>query len=143
MEDLGNSREKVAFSGIGDVLSWRHALEAGQDPDYWRPGQPVVVYPKFLDKLDGIIASGKIGLDPVQSRWSAYDAILTQSITWPEGSRPFMLHEVDPRLSQWPVLAFRTEEWMKDAKGIADAGYRQVPEDGPDVCDSESDVEYS
>jgi hypothetical protein len=32
---------------------------------------------------------------------------------------------------------------MEDAKRIAVAGYRKVLEDGPDVCDSESDSEHS
>jgi hypothetical protein len=32
---------------------------------------------------------------------------------------------------------------MEDANRIAVAGYRQVLEDGPDVCNSESDAEYS
>jgi hypothetical protein len=32
---------------------------------------------------------------------------------------------------------------MEDAKRIAVVGYRQVLEDGPDVCSSKSDVEYS
>jgi hypothetical protein len=32
---------------------------------------------------------------------------------------------------------------MDDAKPIAVAGYRQVSEDGKDLCDSESDAEYS
>jgi hypothetical protein len=32
---------------------------------------------------------------------------------------------------------------MDDARQIAVAGYRQVLEDGPDVCDSESDSEHS
>jgi hypothetical protein len=31
---------------------------------------------------------------------------------------------------------------MEDAKRIAVAGYRQVLEDGRDVCDSESNAEY-
>jgi hypothetical protein len=32
---------------------------------------------------------------------------------------------------------------MEDAKRIAAADYRHVLEDGRDVCDSESDAEYS
>jgi hypothetical protein len=32
---------------------------------------------------------------------------------------------------------------MEDAKRIAVAGYRQVLEDGRNLCDSESDAEYS
>jgi hypothetical protein len=95
MEDLGNSREEVDLSGIVDVLTRRHALETS----YLRHGQRVVVYAKFLHELNDIIASGNIGLDSVQSRWSAYEEILTQSMTWPEGSRPIMLPDGDPRLS--------------------------------------------
>jgi hypothetical protein len=34
-------------------------------------------------------------------------------------------------------------ECMEEAKAIAVAGYRQVLEDIPDVCNSESNVEYS
>jgi hypothetical protein len=82
--DPGNSREKVAFSGIVDVLSWRRAFEISQDPNFLRAGQRVVVYPKFLDKLDAILASGDIGLDPVQSRWRA--------------------SRVNIYLSRWPII---------------------------------------
>jgi hypothetical protein len=32
---------------------------------------------------------------------------------------------------------------MKDTKRIAVAGYRQVVEDGPELCSSESEAEYS
>jgi hypothetical protein len=34
-------------------------------------------------------------------------------------------------------------EWMEDAERIAVAGYRQVLEEGPDKCDSESAAEDS
>jgi hypothetical protein len=54
LEGLGNSREEVALSGRADVLTWRHALENSKDPDYLRPGRRVVIYPKFLDKLDEV-----------------------------------------------------------------------------------------
>jgi hypothetical protein len=37
MEGLGKSREEVALSGIVDVLSWRHAFETSQDPNFKRP----------------------------------------------------------------------------------------------------------
>jgi hypothetical protein len=91
MEGLGNSREEAALSGIVDVLSWRHALETSQDPNCLPPGQRVVVYLKFLDKLNDIMATEDIRLDPVQRRLPAYEAILMQSMTWPESSRPIML----------------------------------------------------
>jgi hypothetical protein len=137
------SREEVALSGIVAVLSWRRALETSQDPNHLRPGRRIVVLPKFLGKLDVIIGSGQIGLDPVQSRWRAYEAILNQWTTWPEDSRPIMLPEGDPRLFYCSISIARASEWMEDAKRIAVAGYKQVLEDGPDVCDDVPAAEYS
>jgi hypothetical protein len=73
MEGVGNSREEGALSGIVDVLSWRQALEAIQDPNYLPPGRRVTVYPKFLDNLPLILATGEVGADPVGSRMPAHD----------------------------------------------------------------------
>jgi hypothetical protein len=137
-----DTREEVALSGIVDVLSWRHALELSPDPNHLRSGRRIMVDPKFLDKLGAIIETGEIGLDPVQSRWLAYEAIFVQYLTWPEESRPVMLPEGDPRLSQWSISAAQAAKWMEDAKRIAVAGYRQVLEDGPDVSNDEPDAEY-
>jgi hypothetical protein len=54
-----------------------------------------------------------------------------------------LLREDSLDLTSWPVLLQHIKEWMEDAKRIAVAGYRQVPEDGKDVCDSASDAEHS
>jgi hypothetical protein len=135
----------VPLSGIADVLSWRHALETSHDPNYLTPGRRVVVYPKFLDKLGEVFASGDIGIDRVQSRWPADKTILVQSMTWPHDKRPVLLPEGDHRLPIWSIPIAQAMEWMEDAKRIAVAGRRQVLEDGPDVCDDEPDqrAEYS
>jgi hypothetical protein len=53
-----------------------------------------------------------------------------------------MLLDGDEHSAQWPYLAINADQWMTDAKPIAVAGCRQVLEDGPDVCNSESDAEY-
>jgi hypothetical protein len=110
MKGLGDSREEVTLSDIADVLTGILAFETSQDTDFFRPGQGVVVYPKFLDKLDAILSSGDISADPEQSRWLAYEAILTQSVSWPVERRPTMLSEDDPRLAQWHILATKTGE---------------------------------
>jgi hypothetical protein len=47
------------------------------------------------------------------------------------------------RLESWPVLPQHVTEWIQDAKRVAVSCHRQVLEDGPDVCDSESDSENS
>jgi hypothetical protein len=44
---------------------------------------------------------------------------------------------------EWQGLSERVADWMKQAELIAVGGFRQVLEDGPDVCSSESDSENS
>jgi hypothetical protein len=70
-------------------------FEIVQDPDHLRPGHRIVDYPKFLDKLNGILFTGDIGLDPNQSRCPAYAALLTKSLTCPVDSRQIMLPECE------------------------------------------------
>jgi hypothetical protein len=96
-----------------------------------------------LDKPDVVLSSGSTEEDPEQCRWPAYEEILTQSLRWSVDKRPIIVSEGDPRLSQWPTLAANSGKWMEDAKRIAIGNHRQVLEDGPDVCDSESDNDYS
>jgi hypothetical protein len=55
IEVLRHSREEVALSGNADALTWRHAFEISDNPDYPRRGQRIIVCPKFLDKLDSIL----------------------------------------------------------------------------------------
>jgi hypothetical protein len=54
-----------------------------------------------------------------------------------------MLPEDSPQLGRWPEFAANVNSWMEHAKRIAVAGYRQVLEDGPGVCNSKSDADYS
>jgi hypothetical protein len=108
-----------------------------------RQDQRVIVYPAFLNKLGLVLATGNIGMDPEDSRQQAYESILEQSAFWPEASRPVMLPEDSEALTRWPVLAANVFSWMEDPKRIVVAGRRQVLEGGPDVCNSETDAEYS
>jgi hypothetical protein len=60
MEGLGNSREEVALSKVVDLSSWRDSLETTQGPDDLQLGQRVVVYPKFLEHIKNIFATGTL-----------------------------------------------------------------------------------
>jgi hypothetical protein len=143
---LGTPREEVALSYIGDALLWWHTREIvnyDRHPDYKPPRQRVVVYPEFLDKLGVVLATRNLGIDQNDSKWPAYEAILSQSMTCGDNCRPMMLPDGDERFSQWPELARNSEEWMEDTKRVAVAGYRQVLEDGPEFCSSESEAGYS
>jgi hypothetical protein len=126
--------------------SWRHALvtfDRKAHPDYKLLTRMVIVYPSFLENLELVLAMGNISMDPRDNRWPAYEMILEQSIEWDLGCRPIMLPEGDSRFAQWPELARNSREWMENAKRIAVAGCKQVLEDGPDVCSSESEAKYS
>jgi hypothetical protein len=142
LDGLGTSREEIALSGIVDVLSWRHVFEKAEDQSLPRPVQRVIVYPKFLEKLDAVLSSGDISADSEYCRAPAYEAILLQSMSWPVDRHPILLPERDARLSHWPDLVANAAKWMQDAKRTAIGNCRQVLEDGPDKCDSESDNEY-
>jgi hypothetical protein len=54
-----------------------------------------------------------------------------------------MLPEDSEELGRWPGLKENASEWMADARRMGVTGYRQVLEDGPDVCGSESDSDHS
>jgi hypothetical protein len=146
LPDIGTTLEEVVISGIADALACRYTLEIVDyeaHPEYKRPGQRVIVYPKFLDRLGGVLATGDPSVDPVDSRRPAYEAILIQSCTWEDSRRPIMSPEESEALTRWPELARNFQEWMEDAKRIAVPGYRQVLEDGPEFCFSESEAEDS
>jgi hypothetical protein len=62
-ESLDNSREFVALSAVLEALAWRHAMEEPQDPDFKRPGQRVIVYPKLVSKFGVGLSTGNVGFD--------------------------------------------------------------------------------
>jgi hypothetical protein len=139
--DMGLSREEVYFSCSADVLAWRHALEISEDPDYERPGLRVAVYPKSLNKLGLVYSTCNMGIDGEACRWPAYEAILVQAASW--AHRMILLPEDPEDVARFEELTGNVESWMRDAKTVAVANYRQALEDGPDVCDSESESENS
>jgi hypothetical protein len=60
---LDSSRESVALSAVVEAVAWRHALENASDLSFQRRGQRVIVYPKFLTKLETVLTTGNVGLD--------------------------------------------------------------------------------
>jgi hypothetical protein len=70
-------------------------MEISEDPAYLRPGERVIVYPKFLDKLTIVLATGNVGHDPVHSRWPTYEKILQEIQPWPVENHPVVICEDD------------------------------------------------
>jgi hypothetical protein len=73
----------------------------------------------------------------------AYERIMQECSGWRDDCKPIFVREDSEAIGNWPVLAENVKIWMEDARLIAVGGYRRVLENGPDVCDSESDSENS
>jgi hypothetical protein len=142
LDGMDSSRESVALSAIADAVGWRHALEITSDPNYRRRCQRVIMYPR-LPKFSTLMITGNVGLDMDGGHDIAYERIMNECQTWHEDCRPLFMPEDSSDLARWPALAQHAAEWMEGGKCIGVAGYRKVLEDGPDVCESESDSEHS
>jgi hypothetical protein len=143
LEGMDSSRESVTISAIAEAVGRRHELENTSDPNHLRRGQRIIVYPKFLSKFSTGMITGNVGLDMDGGHDTTDERIMDEFQMWREDCRPIFMPEDSSDIARWPALAQHAAEWMKDAKRIAVAGYGQVLEDGPDVCDSESDSENS
>jgi hypothetical protein len=60
-DGMANTRESAVLSAAAAPLIWRHAGE----PDGPRKGQRIVVFPKDLPQLEGVLASRDPQIDPV------------------------------------------------------------------------------
>jgi hypothetical protein len=116
---MGTTREDVALSGIADALSWRRTLEVvdyDHHPHYKLPSQRVIVYPKFLGKINVVLATGNIGMDSQDSRWPVYEEVLTQAMAWGDNCQPIMLPrgvgQLDEPLPAVSGESFKTMSYM-------------------------------
>jgi hypothetical protein len=48
LEGMDTGKESVIISAIAEAVTWRHAMERATDPNFTRPGQRIIVYPKSL-----------------------------------------------------------------------------------------------
>jgi hypothetical protein len=141
MERMDMGKESVILSAIAEAVTWRHAMEQATDPDFKRPGQRIIVYPKSLTKFSECLQRGDYGPDLEGGHEVAYERITAECSTFV--NCPIFLPEDSPSVGNWPVLAEEVSIWMEQAKQVAVSGYRQVLQNGPDVCNSESDSDHS
>jgi hypothetical protein len=55
LDGMHTSPESVILSAIPEALAWRHVMETAAVPNYKRPGQRIVVYPKSLTKFPEVL----------------------------------------------------------------------------------------
>jgi hypothetical protein len=142
-DEMDGGIESAALSAIVETVSWRHALENTSDPNFQRRGRRILVHPKFLSKFATVLTTGNLGLDLDGGHDISYGRVMAECMYWSESFRPLFLPEDSSKAARWPVLAEKVSKWMKDARQIAVGGYKQVQENGPDRCSSDSDSEDS
>jgi hypothetical protein len=111
------------------------------DADFQRLGQRVIIYPTSITKFTACLQQGNYRSDIEGGHQIAYEQIAAQCGTF--ASCPIFSPEDSPNIRNWPVLEDKGSIWVEEGKQVAVSGYKQVLEDGPDVCNSESDSENS
>jgi hypothetical protein len=132
--DADNSKKSVALSALYAAVAWRHALEIVSGVNFLRLQQRAIVYPKILQGRDSSIDFGG-------NRQKLYEEVAKECAKF--AHPPVFLCEDDPATKQWPELSENVVEWMYKAEQIAIGSFKQVLENGPDVCNSEGDSENS
>jgi hypothetical protein len=138
---MDTTPESVILSAITEAVAWRHTMEKAGDPNSKRPGQRIVIYPKSLTQFSEVLQRGDYALDSEGGHYVAYERIVAECNTFV--NCPIFLSEDSLEIGNWPVHLEKVPIWMEEAKQVAVAGYKQVLEDGPETCNSESDSDHS
>jgi hypothetical protein len=141
MDGMDTGRESVILSAIAEAVTWRHAMEQATDPNFKRPGQRVIVYPKSMTKFSECLRRGDYSSELEGGHAFAYERIAAECTTF--ANCPIFLPEDSLNFGSWPVLAENVSFWMEEAKQVVVSWYKQVLENGPDVCNWESDSDHS
>jgi hypothetical protein len=128
---------------IVEALSWRQAFENVSDPNHERIGQRMIVYRKCLTKFETVMTTSNAGFDLQGGHDIAYEKIMDECRGWRNDCKPIFVREDSEAIGSWPVLAEKVSIWTEAAPQVAVGGYSRVLENGPDVCDSESDSEHT
>jgi hypothetical protein len=135
LDGMDASPESVILSAIAEAVTWKHAMEMATDPNFKRPGQRVVIYPKTFTNFTEVLRQRDYYLDSEGGHEIAYERIATSCSTFE--NCPIFLSEDSVEIGNWPVLAENLSIWMEQAKQVAVASHRQVLENGPETCNSE------
>jgi hypothetical protein len=125
-DGMDTGKESVILSAITEAVVWRHAMGQALDPNFKRPGQRVIIYPKSPTKFSECLQRGDHGSDLEGGHEIAYERIEAERSTF--AHCPIFLPEDSPNIGNWPVLAENVSIWMEQAKQVAASGYKQVLE---------------
>jgi hypothetical protein len=132
---MSNDATSVCLAAVAEAVEWSHVLENCLPK---RTTQRVVIYPPSLSKLETVLVTGNIGLDMENGHDTAYQRILSacSKCECPPVFFPSDSHDFGGLL-----ISEKVQVWMHTAAQVSIGGRKQVPENGADSCDSESDSE--
>jgi hypothetical protein len=132
---MSNDATLVCLVGVVEAVEWAHVLENNLPK---RTTQRVTIYPPALSKLKTVLTSGNPGLDSQDGHDITYQRILSACSMYE--SQPIFF-SADSQDFGGLDIADKVQVWMHTAAQVSTGDRRQVLENGPDVCDSESDSE--
>jgi hypothetical protein len=135
LDGMSNDATSVTLAVVAEAVEWAHVLETGLPK---RTGQRIVIYPPSLLKLDAVLESLDAGSDTKDGHDIAYQRIFSACAKY---ERPPAFFPVDSQDFGGLDISEKIPFWMHTAAQVSTGGRRQVLENGPDVCDSESDSE--
>jgi hypothetical protein len=116
-----------------DGVEWKHPIEL---PTGKRAGQRVVIYPPELDRLQAVLSSERSALDVAVGQEEACERIVSARDNF---DHPPMIFSTNQEELKHHVDPSKIDEWTTTSSQIATGSRRQVPKNGPDVMNSESD----
>jgi hypothetical protein len=128
---LANDSSAALLTAVVEPVEWKHPAEP---PTGKRPGQRVVIYPPELDRLQSVLSTDKSQWDVADGPEEACERIASARDSFEHlplfftSDQEELKNQVDPS---------KIDEWMTTAFQIATGGRKQIPEDGPDVMNSE------
>jgi hypothetical protein len=134
-DGMSNDATSVSLAAVAEVVEWSHILETCLPK---RTTQRVVIYPPSLSKLKTVLVTGNIGLDMEDGHDIAYQRILSACSLH---ASPPAFFSADSRDFGGLDIGDKVQAWMYTAAQVLIGDRRQVLEDGPDTCNSESDSE--
>jgi hypothetical protein len=134
-DGMSNDATSVFLAGVAEAVESAHVIETCLPK---RTTQRVVIYPPSLSKLETVLVTGNIGLDTENGHDIAYERISSACSLY---ESPPMFVPSDSQYFRGLDSADKVSLWIHTSAQISTGGRRPVLENGPDVCDSESDSE--
>jgi hypothetical protein len=132
-EGMSNDAESATLAGVALAVEWADVLKDGLPK---RTTQRVVIYQPSLTKLETVLVTGNVGLNMEDGHDIAYERIFAAAQKF---ERLPVFFSSDSEDFGGLEIRDKVPLWMHTAAQISTGGRRQVLEDGPDVCNSESD----